>query len=57
MIRVFGGLVLLGRTQASKDAEILLRHEVMVLRSQVARPSPDWADRAVDQLSDQPGRG
>jgi putative transposase len=47
-IRVFGLLVLLGRSQASKEAEILvLRHELMVLRRQVARPRPDWADRAV----------
>src|SRR6516162_11478702 len=48
MVRVFGWLLLLGRSQASKDAEIMvLRHEVMVLRRQVARPRPDWADRAI----------
>src|SRR5256885_14949183 len=48
MIRVFGWLVLLGRSQASKDAEIMaLRQEVMVLRRQVARPRPDWAARAI----------
>ena len=48
MIRVFGWLLLLGRSQASKNAEILvLRHEVTLLRRQVARPRPDWADRAV----------
>ena len=48
MIRVFGWLVLLGRSQASKDAEIMvLRHEVAVLRRQVTQPKPDWADRAI----------
>jgi hypothetical protein len=47
MIRVFGWLVLFGRSQASKDMEIMvLRHEVAVLRRQVTRPKPDWADRA-----------
>src|SRR5262245_9638068 len=48
MVRVFGWLVPPGRSQASEDAEIMvLRHEVMVLRRQVARPMPDWADRAI----------
>ena len=48
MIRVFGWLVLLSRSQASKDAEIMvLRHEVAVLRRQLTRPKPGWADRAI----------
>src|SRR5258708_8737546 len=48
MIRVFGWLLLLGRSEASKDAEIIvLRREVAVLRRQVLRPKPDWAGRAV----------
>ena len=48
MIRLFGWLVLLARSGTSKDVEILvLRHEVGVLRRQVTRPKPDWADRAV----------
>ena len=48
VIRVFGWLVLVGRGQAFKDAEIMvLRHEVPVPRRQVSRPKPDWAGRAI----------
>jgi putative transposase len=45
---LFGWLALLARSDASTEVKILmLRHEVAVLRRQVARPRPDWADRAV----------
>jgi len=48
MIRLFGWLALIARSDAAKDTEILvLRHEGAVLRRQVARPQPDWAGRAV----------
>ena len=46
--RSFGWLALLARSDTSKDVEILvLRHEIAILRRQVARPKPHWADRAV----------
>jgi putative transposase len=40
-VRLAGWVVLLGRSQRSKDAEILvLRHQLAVLRRQVATPRP-----------------
>jgi putative transposase len=46
--RLFAWLALLTRSDASKDLEILvLRHEIAVLRRQVARPKSDWADRGL----------
>ena len=46
--RLCSWLVLLGRSSASKEAELLvLRHEVAVLRRANPRPRLDWADRAI----------
>jgi hypothetical protein len=46
--RLVDGLVLLARSQAAKDVEILLlRHQLAVLHRQVGRPRLLWTDRAV----------
>ncbi len=48
MLRVFGWLALLARSDRAKDAEILiLRHQVAVLQRQVKTPQLSWADRAI----------
>jgi putative transposase len=47
-LRVLGLVLLMARTSAAKDVELLvLRHEVAVLRRTNPRPRLDWADRAV----------
>ncbi|WP_198549064.1 integrase [Streptomyces sp. PRh5] len=46
--RLLSWFVLLGRSSASKDVELLvLRHEVAVLRRSTPRPPLTWADRAI----------
>jgi transposase InsO family protein len=47
-VRLAGWMVLLARSSASKDAELLvLRQESAALRRQNPKPKLDWADRAV----------
>jgi putative transposase len=48
VLRVFGWLALLARSDRAKDAEILiLRHEVAVPQRRIKNPRLSWADRAV----------
>jgi len=48
VVRIFGWLALLARSDRAKDAEILiLRHQVAVLQRQVRTPRLFWAERAV----------
>jgi hypothetical protein len=46
--QVLGLVLLMGRTSATKDIELLVpRHEVAILRRANPRPRLDWADRAM----------
>jgi hypothetical protein len=48
VLRVFGWLALLARSERAKDAEILiLRYQVAVLQRQVKAPRLSWTGRAV----------
>jgi len=48
VLRVFGWLALLARSDRAKDAEILiLRHPIAVLQRQVKTPRLSWAGRAL----------
>ena len=48
VLRVFGWLALLARSDRAKDAEILiLRHQVAVLQRHVQAPRLSGADRAI----------
>jgi putative transposase len=48
VLRVFGWLALLARSDRAKDAEILLlRHQLAVFQRNARAPRLSWADRAI----------
>jgi putative transposase len=48
VLRVFGWLALLARSDRAKDAEILLlRHQLAVLQRNAGAPRLSWADRVI----------
>ena len=62
-VRVFGWLCLLGRSQASKDAEIIVLHQVSqatvrrILRARGCRPAPRGLDASWRRFLRTPGGG
>lgn len=57
LVRVLSWLALLARSDATKDVEILVLHEVAVLRRHNPRPRLTWLDRAaLSTLSKLPPR-
>ncbi|MGW6152104.1 integrase [Streptomyces sp. NPDC055144] len=54
-MRIFAWLVLLSRSSAAKNAQILIpRHGLAVLRRQVTAPKPTWSERALLAALTQP---
>jgi transposase InsO family protein len=47
VLRVFGWIVLLARSDTAKDVEILVLRHQLALHRQVTTPRPTWADRAI----------
>ncbi|WP_248965782.1 hypothetical protein [Sphaerisporangium perillae] len=48
VLRMFGWISLLARSETSKDVEIpVLRHQLSVLRRQVPTPRLSWTDKAI----------
>jgi putative transposase len=56
-LRLSSSAALLARSNASDDAEILLlRHQLTVMRLQITRPRPSWADRAITRIGPSPSQ-
>jgi putative transposase len=48
VVRVFGWIALLARSDTAKDAEILvLRHQLAMLQRQLKSPRVSWTDRGM----------
>ena len=55
VLRVFGWLTLLARSDRAKDTELLiLRHQVAVLQRQVKSPRLSWANLSRSKIGSAP---